>query len=55
MCDIRGGAHCKNMSQAYLYVFSTSFVLCILLSSLHVKKGTVDLNVLTFGFTQLNL
>ena len=32
-----------------------NIVLCILISSLYVNKGNVDLNAVTFGFTQLNL
>lgn len=40
----------KNMDQAYLYLISTSFVLCIVIFVLNV-----DLNTLTFGFTELNL
>lgn len=51
----RSGALCKNMSQIYLYVFSASFVLYIFMSLVHVKKGDVELNALTFGFTWLNL
>lgn len=44
---------CKNIKQIFKNLFST--ILCILISSLYVNKGNVDLNAVTFGFTQLNL